>query len=198
MTYSLRRWQIYWGLTISISLDDSATAGGAWHFCVGRLLLLRSKSGPGGTLYHYGLCEMAQRQAVFVRKDKPSVRAIKSDRAKVVMTTGCIRRTEQSIKHDDSTTAGGAWHFCVGRLLLLRSKSGPGGTLYHYGLRELAQRQAVFVRKDKPSVRAIKSDRAKVVMTAGCISITFNIPNYIYNSRERWLDKSKFRIEKSL
>ena len=34
------------GLTISISLDDSSTAGGAWHFCVGRLLLLRSKSGP--------------------------------------------------------------------------------------------------------------------------------------------------------
>ena len=33
------------GLTVSISLDDSTTAGGAWHFCVGRLLLLRSKSG---------------------------------------------------------------------------------------------------------------------------------------------------------
>ena len=46
----------------------------------------------------------------------------------------------------------------------------PGGTLYHYGLYELAQRQAVFVRKDKSSDRAIKSDRAKVVMTAGCIS----------------------------
>ena len=52
-----------------------------------------------------------------------------------------------------------------------------GGTLYHYVLYELAQRQAVFVRKDKPSGRAIKSDRAKVVMTAGCISITFDIPN---------------------
>ena len=48
---------------------------------------------PGGTLYHYGLCELAQRQAVFVRKDKPSGRAIKSDRAKVVMTAGCISRT---------------------------------------------------------------------------------------------------------
>ena len=81
------------GLTISISLDDSATAGGAWHFCVGRLLLLRSKSGPGGTLYHYGLCELAQRQAVSLRKDKPSDRAIKSDRAKVVMTAGCISIT---------------------------------------------------------------------------------------------------------
>ena len=46
MTYSLRRWQIYWGLIVSISLDDSTTAEGAWHFCVGRLLLLRSKSGP--------------------------------------------------------------------------------------------------------------------------------------------------------
>ena len=61
----------------------------------------------------------------------------------------------------------------------------PGGSLYHYGLCELAQRQAVFVRKDKPSSRAIKSDRAKVVMTAGCISRTFDIPNYIYNFRER-------------
>ena len=66
----------------------------------------------------------------------------------------------------------------------MRSKSGPGGTLYHYGLCELAQRQAVFVRKDKPSDRAIKSDRAKVVMTAGCISRIFDIPNYIYILRE--------------
>ena len=46
----------------------------------------------------------------------------------------------------------------------------PGGTLYHYGLRELAQRQAVLMRKDKSPIRAIKSDRAKVAMTAGCIS----------------------------
>ena len=67
----------------------------------------------------------------------------------------------------------------------MRSKSGPGGTLHHYGLCELAQRQAVFVRNDKTSDRAIKSDRAKVVMTAGCISKKFDIPNYIYNSRER-------------
>ena len=66
----------------------------------------------------------------------------------------------------------------------MRSKSGPGGTLYHYGLCELAQRQAVFVRKDKPSVRAIKSDRAKVAMTAGCISKTFDISNYIYILKE--------------
>ena len=61
----------------------------------------------------------------------------------------------------------------------------PGGTLYHYGLCELAQRQAVLMRKAKPSDRAIKSDRAKVVMTAGCISKNFDIPNYIYNSRKR-------------
>ena len=54
------------------------------------------------------------------------------------------------------------------------SKSGPGGTLYHYDLCELAQRQAVYVRKDKPPDRAIKSDRAKVVMTAGCISINLD------------------------
>ena len=67
----------------------------------------------------------------------------------------------------------------------MRSKSGPGGTLYHYGFCELAQRQAVLLRQDKPSDRAIKSDRAKVVMTAGCISKIFDIPNYIYNSRER-------------
>ena len=66
----------------------------------------------------------------------------------------------------------------------MRSKSGPGGTFYLYGLCEMAQRQAVFVRKDKPSDRAIKSDRAKVAMTAGCISRTFDIPNYIYIPRE--------------
>ena len=57
----------------------------------------------------------------------------------------------------------------------MRSKSGPGGTLYHCGFCELAQRQAVLGRKDKPSVRAIKSDRAKVVMTAGCISKKFGM-----------------------
>ena len=60
----------------------------------------------------------------------------------------------------------------------------PGGTLYHYGLCELAQRQAVLLRKDKSPDRAIKSDRAKVAMTAGCISRIFDIPNYIHNSRE--------------
>ena len=66
----------------------------------------------------------------------------------------------------------------------MRSKSGPGGYLYHYGLCELAQRQAVSVRKDKSSDRAIKSDRATVAMTVGCISRIFDITNYIYNSRE--------------
>ena len=66
----------------------------------------------------------------------------------------------------------------------MRSKSGPGGYLYHYGLCELAQRQAVLMRKDKSPIRAIKSDRAKVVMTAGCISRIFDFPNYIYNPRE--------------
>ena len=63
----------------------------------------------------------------------------------------------------------------------MRSKSGPGSTLYQYGLCELAQRQAVFVRKDKLSGRAIKSDRAKVVMTAGCISENADITTFIYN-----------------
>ena len=61
----------------------------------------------------------------------------------------------------------------------------PGGTLCHYGLCELAQRQAVSVRKDKPPDRAIKSDRAKVVMTAGCISETVDITTYIFDTRER-------------
>ena len=67
----------------------------------------------------------------------------------------------------------------------MRSKSGPGGYLYHYGLCEMAQRQAVLMRQDKLSDRAIKSDRAKVVMTVGCISENIVITNYIYNSRER-------------
>ena len=57
----------------------------------------------------------------------------------------------------------------------------PGGTLYHYDLCELAQRQAVLLRMDKSPDRAIKSDRAKVVMTAGCISETANITTFIFN-----------------
>ena len=61
----------------------------------------------------------------------------------------------------------------------------PGGYLYHYGLRELAQRQAVLLRMDKSPDRAIKSDRAKVVMTAGCISETVDITTYIFDTRER-------------
>ena len=65
------------------------------------------------------------------------------------------------------------------------SKSGPGGTLYHYDLCELAQRQAVSVRYNKSSDKAIKSYRAKVVMTAGCISETADITTYIYDTRER-------------
>ena len=67
----------------------------------------------------------------------------------------------------------------------MRSKSGPGGTLYHYGLCELAQRQAVLMRKDNLSGRAIKSYRAKVAMTAGCISKIFDITNYTYGTRDR-------------
>ena len=57
----------------------------------------------------------------------------------------------------------------------------PAGYFYHNGLCEMAQRQAVSVRKDKPPDRAIKSDRAKVVMTAGCISETANITTFIFN-----------------
>ena len=66
----------------------------------------------------------------------------------------------------------------------MRSKSGPGGTLYYYGLCELAQRQAVLLRQDFPSDRAIKSDRAKVVMTAGCISRNLDIRNYICDTKK--------------
>ena len=40
----------------------------------------------------------------------------------------------------------------------MRSKSGPGGTLCNYGHRELAQRQAVLLRKDKSPIRAIERD----------------------------------------
>ena len=61
----------------------------------------------------------------------------------------------------------------------------PGGTLYHYGLCELAQRQAVSVRKDKPPDRAIKSYRAKVAMTAGCISKPLDRLNYIYDTKDK-------------
>ena len=61
----------------------------------------------------------------------------------------------------------------------------PGGYLYHYGLCELAQRQAVLLRMDKSPDRAIKSYRAKVVMTAGCISETVDITTYIFDTRER-------------
>ena len=67
----------------------------------------------------------------------------------------------------------------------MRSKSGPGGTLYHYGLCELAQRQAVLVRHDKLSVRAIKSDRAKVDMTAGCRSKNCGITNYTCREKDK-------------
>ena len=61
----------------------------------------------------------------------------------------------------------------------------PGGTLYHYGLRELAQRQAVSVRQNTPSDMAIKSDRAKVAMTAGCISKPLDRLNYIYDTKDK-------------
>ena len=71
----------------------------------------------------------------------------------------------------------------------------PGSTLYHYGFCELAQRQAVFVRQDKSSDRAIKSYRAKVVMTAGCISEPADITTLIYNIQGyRQLGKSEFTI----
>ena len=69
-------------------------------------------------------------------------------------------------------------------MTLLRSKSGPGGTFYHYGLCELAQRQAVLMRQDKSPVRAIKSDIAKVVMTAGCISKNCGIINYTCREKD--------------
>ena len=45
-------------------------------FASGGFLLLRSKSEPDGTLCHSGHCELAQRQAVSLRKDKSSGRVI--------------------------------------------------------------------------------------------------------------------------
>ena len=66
----------------------------------------------------------------------------------------------------------------------MHSKSGPDSTLYRYGFCEVAQRQAVLVRQDKLSGRAIKSDRAKVVMTAGCISKNCGIINYTCREKE--------------
>ena len=65
---------------------------------------MRSKSGPGDTLYHYGLCELAQRQAVLLHQDKSPIRAIKSDRAKVVMTAGCISRIYKIFTHKKTST----------------------------------------------------------------------------------------------
>ena len=88
---------------------------------------------------------------------------------------------QQPKGHD--TFASGNSCFCVAKVARWHSLS--------LRLCELAQRQAVFVRKDKPSGRAIKSDRAKVVMTAGCISKNFDITNYIYNSKEKQLGKSE-------
>ena len=84
-----------------------------------------------------------------------------------------------------NTFASGDSCFCV-------AKVARCDTIYQYGLCELAQRQAVLVRKNKSPGRAIKSDRAKVVMTAGCISKNFDITNYIYNSKEKQLGKSEF------
>ena len=73
----------------------------------------------------------------------------------------------------------------------------PGYNLYHYGLCELAQRQAVLMRQNKSQGRAIKSDRAKVVMTAGCISKNYGIINYTCREKEitrqiRILQKNTF------
>ena len=45
-------------------------------FASGGFLLLRSKSEPGGTLCLSGYCELAQRQAVYLRKDKLPGRVI--------------------------------------------------------------------------------------------------------------------------
>ena len=83
---------------------------------------------------------------------------------------------QQPEGHD--TFASGDSCFCV-------AKVAPVALFTNKASCELAQRQAVFVRQDKPSDRAIKSDRAKVVMTAGCISEIADITTYIYDTRER-------------
>ena len=82
---------------------------------------------------------------------------------------------QQPEGHD--TFASGDSCFCV-------AKVAPVALFTNKASCELAQRQAVLVRKNKSPGRAIKSDRAKVVMTAGCISRIFDIQNYIYIPRE--------------
>ena len=71
----------------------------------------------------------------------------------------------------------------------MRSKSGPLAlSIIMASVNLLSDK-----RLDKSPYRAIKSDRAKVVMTAGCISKNFDIQNYIYNSKEKQLGKSEFK-----
>ena len=133
------------GLIVSISLDDSTTAGGAWHFCVGRLLLLHSKSGP-----------------VALSTITASVNWLSDKRYLCVSINhqiGPLSRTEQKSLWPQAVSGeqniDKAWWFDNSRrgMTLLRRETlafaqqkWPGGTLYHYGLRELAQRQAVYVR----------------------------------------------------
>ena len=64
-------------------------------FASGDSCFCTAKVAPVALFYHYGHCEVAQRQAVLLRKINPSGRAIKSDRAKVVMTAGCIAKNRK-------------------------------------------------------------------------------------------------------
>ena len=158
----------------------------------------------------------------FVKKRGTSIYLL---RVYVMPSTLCIHRTfllwhclKWPIFYDDSRIIGidnidKPWWFGNSRrgMTLLRRETPafaqqkwPGSTLYHYGLRELAQRQAVLVRQDKPSDRAIKSDRAKVVMTAGCISRThwhndfhfsFTIFEEIDNSTNQHLYNTKYSCQ---
>ena len=67
----------------------------------------------------------------------------------------------------------------------MRSKSGPEALSTVTASENWLSDKRYLCVRIKPPDRAIKSDRAKVVMTAGCISRNFDIPNYIHKSRER-------------
>ena len=103
-----RTFSLWHSLKLPIFYEDSRIIGidnidKPWWFGNSRrgMTLLRRETPafvqqkwPGGYFYNNGLCELAQRQAVLRRKYNPSNRAIKSDRAKVAMTVGCIRGGE--------------------------------------------------------------------------------------------------------
>ena len=82
---------------------------------------------------------------------------------------------QQPEGHD--TFASGDYCFCAAKVAPVALSTITASVNW------LSDKRYWFVRIP-PSDGAIKSDRAKVVMTAGCISRTFDISNYIYIPRE--------------